>query len=124
VLITGQCRPARLDLRHDPAEGFGLVLRIRAGLDDDPASPPATWRFSRDLLDTGLTVPTGTGDVRVRPLSEDWTLVELVRPRVAAILVVGTADLRGFLAETYRLTPHGAEQCAVDWDEELRALDG
>jgi hypothetical protein len=121
VLITGPCRPARLDLRYDPEEGFTVVLRIRAAIEaTEPL--PTLWRLSRDLLDEGLRAPTGIGDVRVRPLSDDWTLVELLAPDVRAVLVVGAADLRRFLAETFRLVPRGEDGCAVDWDAALRSL--
>ncbi|MEY9875266.1 hypothetical protein ABH931_004767 [Streptacidiphilus sp. MAP12-33] len=121
VLITGPCRPARLDLRYDPDEGFAVVLRIRAAIVE--AEPlPTSWRLSRDLLDEGLRTPAGIGDVRVRPLSEDWTLIELLPPGVRAVLVVSAVDLRRFLGETFRLVPRGEDGCAVDWDAALRAL--
>lgn len=123
VLVAEHCRPARLDMRYDPGEGCALTVRIHTAFDDS-VPVPADWRLSRDLVYDGLTAAAGMGDVRVRPLSEEWTMLELRSGGGPAVLIVCTADLRVFLAQTLSLVPLGEEGWAVDWDDALRSLEG
>jgi len=63
------------------------------------------WTFARDLLVTGLTEPSGIGDVRVRPdLSEDETLL---------ILEIESPD--GYAARMPRTEPSNTRSLARCW---------
>ena len=74
-----------------------------------------TWTLGRDLLAEGLHTPVGQGDVRVRPLGRDRTLVELHSHHGAAALTARTAELARFLDTAYALVPRGHEGPFIDW---------
>jgi hypothetical protein len=77
------------------------------------------WTFARDLLVTGLTVPSGIGDVRMRPdLSEDETLltVEIESPDGYAAFELELEDVETFVNATLELVPLGAESEYFDVD--------
>jgi hypothetical protein len=77
------------------------------------------WTFARDLLVTGLTEPSGIGDVRVRPdLSEDETLLtlEIESPDGYAAFDLEREDIDTFVNATIELVPLGAESEYFDVD--------
>ena len=77
------------------------------------------WTFARDLLVTGLTEPSGIGDVRVRPgLSEDETLLtlEIESPDGYAAFDLEREDVDTFVNATIELVPLGAESEYFDVD--------
>jgi hypothetical protein len=70
------------------------------------------WTFARDLLVTGLTEPSGIGDVRVRPdLSEDEEMLtlEIESPDGYATFELEREDVQSFVNATLDLVPLGAE---------------
>lgn len=86
-----------LRIRHSPDDALAVRLDLLAGEHDPPA---ATWVFGRDLLATGLLLPTGEGDVRVRPHGEDETDVELVSGRSWCVVRMASAHVRDVVART------------------------
>jgi hypothetical protein len=77
------------------------------------------WTFARDLLVTGLTEPSGLGDVRVRPdLSEDEAMLtlEIESPDGYASFQLERDDVQSFIDSTFELVPLGAESEHFDVD--------
>ncbi|MFD9903538.1 SsgA family sporulation/cell division regulator [Streptomyces sp. NPDC059063] len=91
-------------LRHSPDDPLAVRLDLYV-TDADP--PVATWVFGRDLLATGLILPSGDGDVRVRPRGGDRTDVELVSGRTWCVVRMASSDVRDFVTRT-----RSAEECA------------
>ncbi|MEV0504195.1 SsgA family sporulation/cell division regulator [Streptomyces spectabilis] len=100
-------------LGHSPDDPLALRMDLYV---TGAELPDTTWVFGRDLLATGLILPTGEGDVRVRPHGEDETDVELVSGRAWCVVRMAADDVREFVAGT---------RCAADsCDEEIgTALD-
>jgi hypothetical protein len=96
--------PARL--------GEGLVVEDGGAVDDGPH-----WTVARALLDTGSRQPAGLGDLRVRPLRDTTVRLDFHSPDGVAVFHLGGAELRGFLAATYRLVPPGTESDRIDWPD-------
>ncbi|WP_052709135.1 SsgA family sporulation/cell division regulator [Streptomyces sp. NRRL S-495] len=86
-----------LCVRHSPDDALAVRMDLFAAEDDPPA---ATWVFGRDLLATGLILPTGEGDVRVRPHGEDETDVELVSGQSWCVVRMASAHVRDVVART------------------------
>jgi hypothetical protein len=81
------------------------------------------WIFGRDLLAEGLAGPAGEGDVTVWPSADGKVVcVALDSPSGGALLEADLEHVRGFLADTYRLVPEGAESGLMDLDSEIAAL--
>ncbi|MER6398413.1 SsgA family sporulation/cell division regulator [Kitasatospora sp. NPDC001603] len=115
-LMTAACEwhDMTLRMRHSPDDALAVRMDLFAAEDDPPA---ATWVFGRDLLATGLILPTGEGDVRVRPHGEDETDVELISGQSWCVVRMASAHVRDVVART---------QCAEErWEDKAQAeLDG
>ncbi|MFE9428083.1 SsgA family sporulation/cell division regulator [Kitasatospora sp. NPDC006697] len=133
--------PARLILSSQCSTGLTVVLRYRAAdplavtmvfpaeysLDERRAPQPeaeVVWVFGRELLASGLELPSGVGDVHVRPCRGPQTMVELRTPEGVALLRFEAGALRRFLAESYRAVPAGRELGLLDPDRALAELLG
>jgi hypothetical protein len=68
-----------------------------------------TWAVSRELLLAGLSAPSGTGDVHVRPARGGLVEVHLHSAAGSAILLTDTGALHAALLRTAQLVPFGAE---------------
>ncbi|GGX27825.1 SsgA family sporulation/cell division regulator [Streptomyces lomondensis] len=113
-------------LRTAECEGCEVALCVRCSVDDPLAirmeiriaeqeAPVAIWVFSRDLLATGLILPSGEGDVHVRPHGEDETDIELVSREAWCVIRAASIDLRDIVART-----HSAEEsCREEIDTAL-----
>ncbi|OKI00713.1 regulator [Streptomyces sp. CB02923] len=107
-------------LHYHPADPLAVRISFPPEISLDGAA--VDWAFARELLADGLESSSGSGDVRVRPLGGDRTVLEFhVEDGVAMVQVV-TADLRRFLDRTYRAVPAGSE--LLDVDRGLAALLG
>ncbi|SEM18284.1 SsgA family sporulation/cell division regulator [Streptacidiphilus jiangxiensis] len=120
VLAEG-CAPARIECGFDPSDPFAVTVAVAVGSIGTPR-PPVTWVIARELVVGGLDHRVGEGDVQVRPLSPEWTLIELGCPDRSAIVLVATEDLRDFVAATFDVVAEGAESAWLDWDAVLRQL--
>lgn len=78
----------------------------------------------RDVLAKGLDEPATCDDLQIRPSGEAmWTLWTLRwNPDEPLTFRVPAANVRGFLAETYKLVPPGTEESRIDWDAEIELL--
>ncbi|MBD0673933.1 SsgA family sporulation/cell division regulator [Streptomyces sp. CBMA156] len=78
------------------------------------------WMFARDLLDQGLTEPTGTGDVKITPIDQSRRFsIELESPAGYARLEGPAASVRAWLAKTFEVVPAGRETERIDIDSFL-----
>lgn len=85
--------------RRDP---FAVQLFV------NPQSPaPVCWRFAWDLLAEGLHGMAGIGNVRVAPSAANpgKTAVMLISGGTVGALLFSTAELDGFLADTWLAEP-------------------
>ena len=80
-------------LRYDPEDD---PRSVRVGLPDR-----REWRFSRSLLEQGLRVPVGTGEVRVWPLGRVQTVVEFHSAHGVSVVQFESKSLMRFLRRTY-----------------------
>ncbi|MEU5388258.1 SsgA family sporulation/cell division regulator [Kitasatospora cineracea] len=106
------------DPLDDPADPY-------ADLPTEPSPGPADgveWVFARQLLAAGLDLPSGEGDVHVRPALGTRTVVELRSPEGVALLQFDRADLRRFLWHSYLAVPEGRELSHLDCDRALAEL--
>ena len=88
-----------------------------------PEAPPEVeWVFARRLLAAGLDLPSGLGDVHVRPLSGGRTMVELRAAEGTALVRFDASDLRRFLWRSFLAVPEGEEFLLLDADRALAEL--
>ncbi|MFB6890573.1 SsgA family sporulation/cell division regulator [Kitasatospora sp. NPDC056327] len=132
-LILSSHRSARLrvTLSYRPDDPLAVRMAFPAEFSlDDPADcrgpegGDIVWVFARRLLSTGLEVPSGIGDVHVRPALGRRTLVELRAPEGTALVQFDTADLRRFLWRSRLVVPEGEEHLHLDADRALAELLG
>ncbi|WP_030056104.1 MULTISPECIES: SsgA family sporulation/cell division regulator [Streptomyces] len=97
-------------MRHSPDDALAVRMDLFAAEADPPA---ATWVFGRDLLATGLILPTGEGDVRVRPHGEDETDVELISGPSWCVVRMASTHVRDMVART-----RSAQEC---WNDKAQA---
>ncbi|MGW4804838.1 SsgA family sporulation/cell division regulator [Kitasatospora sp. NPDC004272] len=108
----------------DPVDG-PLDLPPESADPADPADRPADgveWVFARQLLAAGLDLPSGEGDVHVRPALGQRTVVELRSPEGVALLQFDRTELRRFLWHSYLVVPEGQELQHLDCDRALAEL--
>lgn len=121
---TGQGRRVILRFGWEPADPLAVAIDIETR-PDHPALPRGTWVVLRDFLRYGLTLPTGDGDVRIRPGIEDGaavvtlTLARALRP---CIVVVPAPVLDTFLRRTESTVPLGAERSDALVDQLIARL--
>jgi hypothetical protein len=108
-------------LGYDPGEPFAVSALFRT-TDGD-----ITWVFARDLLEDGLTKPTGEGDVAIWPSvtrARKVVCLSLASPSGSALLEADHGAVRLFLDHSYALVAMGSESGALDLDHELDLLLG
>ncbi|MFI6156641.1 SsgA family sporulation/cell division regulator [Kitasatospora sp. NPDC051170] len=131
-LILSPQRSARLHvlLTYLPEDPLAVRMAFPAefSLDGDatggPGAEDIVWVFARQLLASGLELPSGAGDVHVRPAVGRRTLVELRAPEGTALIQFDTTDLRRFLWRSRLLVPEGEEHLHLDADRALAELLG
>ncbi|CAN3980858.1 SsgA family sporulation/cell division regulator [Kitasatospora purpeofusca] len=132
-LILSAHRSARLRVtltyRTDDPLAVRMAFPGEFSLDEPagPAGPEASdivWVFARRLLAGGLELPSGVGDVHVRPGPGRSALVELRAPEGTALVRFDATDLRHFLWRSRLLVPEGEEHLHLDADRALAQLLG
>ncbi|GAA2143870.1 SsgA family sporulation/cell division regulator [Kitasatospora kazusensis] len=129
ILSTRRCALLRVSLRYRAADPFAVRMGFPAeySLDAETAAGPGAeveWVFARQLLATGLDLPSGLGDVHVRPAHGRHTMVELRAADGVALLRFDERELRRFLRHSYLAVPEGDELLHVDADRALAQLLG
>ncbi|MDH6121495.1 SsgA family sporulation/cell division regulator [Kitasatospora sp. GAS204B] len=128
LILSGHCSTglgAELRYRADDPLAVRMAFPSEYSLDErlDPRpGAEVVWVFARQLLATGLNLPTGLGDVHIRPSRGPYTMVELRAPEGIALLRFEAGDLRRFLSASYRCVPDGAEARHLDADRALAEL--
>ncbi|MFF1868188.1 SsgA family sporulation/cell division regulator [Kitasatospora herbaricolor] len=121
VGFCGQRRPLRAEFRFDPAAALVVSVTFVAPEGRIP------WVMGRDLLDQGVSVLGGLGDVQiwpVRPEGARTVRLQLNHREGMALFELPLPPLARWLAATYRRVPAGAELRDVDWDAWAAALHG
>lgn len=96
-----------------------LAVRVEVA---DP--PVGHWVVLRDALRTGLTQPTGIGQVRISPAGANVALTLRIPGRLLVVRLP-RERLGAFLTETEAVVPPGSERCGESLDAALDAmLDG
>ena len=83
------------------------------------------WIFARELLNAGMTTPTGDGDVHSWPswgTGRHLLMISCTSPDGQAVLEAPMEEVQGFLADTENIMPIGGE--IMDLDAEIAKLLG
>jgi hypothetical protein len=108
-------------LRYSQRDPYAVHVTFPAEFSADQEAG-STWVFSRSLLDEGLRVPAGEGDVSFLPCGPLWTGVELHSEEGCVLVQFESIPLRRFLCSTYAIRPPGSERDGLDLDRELDML--
>ncbi|MFE2035945.1 SsgA family sporulation/cell division regulator [Streptomyces scopuliridis] len=113
-------RTVSVTLRYDGADPLAIriVFPPEVSLDDGEV----VWAFARDLLESGLRLPSGEGDVQVWPCGRAQVVLEFHSPDGVAVVQFDTAPLRRFLDSSYAMVPAGQERHDVEVETELSKL--
>src|SRR5664279_2827649 len=117
LLISDPTIPAvHAELRYYCDDPFAvqMVLSIEQ-------SPAICWTFSRDLLVSGATMPSGVGDVQVYP-THDGVIIELRSGNAGVALLAYAPDLALFIDRALAVVPIAAELNCYDIEGELLLL--
>ncbi|WP_405752740.1 SsgA family sporulation/cell division regulator [Streptomyces sp. NBC_00012] len=117
--VVGEWHEVPLLMRHFPDDPLAIRMDFHV-TENEP--PVATWVFGRDLLATGLILPSGEGDVRVRPHGEDETDVELISGRAWCVVRMASADVRDFVVRTRSAEEYCGEEIDTALDRMLTEL--
>ncbi|WP_405017640.1 SsgA family sporulation/cell division regulator [Kitasatospora sp. NBC_00070] len=132
IVSTHRSALLRVTLRYRADDPLAVRMGFPAeySLDAEPvppAGPPqpeVEWVFARQLLAAGLDLPSGDGDVHVRPALGHRTLVELRAPEGVALLQFDAPELRRFLWRSHLVVAEGQEAGFLDPDRALAELLG
>ncbi|MFE4371254.1 SsgA family sporulation/cell division regulator [Streptomyces sp. NPDC056835] len=113
-------KPVSVTLRYDGADPLAIriVFPPEVSLDDDEV----VWAFARDLLESGLRLPSGEGDVQIWPCGRAQVVLEFHSPDGVAVVQLDTAPLRRFLNSSYTMVPVGQERHDIEVETELSKL--
>lgn len=117
---TRASRPVLARLYYRPADPLAVTLAVPSAVSHDGGR--VEWVFARELLDRGLQGPCGEGDVRIRPLGADRTVIEFAERDGSAMIDLSTQSLRQFLAWAYAAVPPGEESEHLDLDSVVAEL--
>ncbi len=114
VTASGRVCHLEASFSYDSTDPYGVTIEFCTG---DTKIP---WQFSRDLLDRGLTMPYGDGDVHLWP-SLDFqghavTVIELTSDTGEFQAQARSRDVLRFLQRSYEIVPEGHESEYVDID--------
>jgi len=111
--------PVKVDLSYHSRDPYAVQASFRTG-----SGTAVEWVFARDLLHDGLIADSGTGDVRVLPMSSnpDKVQLELSSPSGHAVFTTCAQTLGDFLYRTYEAVPPNSEYSWLDFDVALSDL--
>jgi Streptomyces sporulation and cell division protein, SsgA len=111
---TATSVPILARLFYRPDDPMAVMMTFPAAVSPDGGS--AEWVFSRELLDRGLSGPSGEGDVRIRPSGPERTVIEFISRDGSALVELSSESLRQFLRWAYAAVPPGEEAAHLDLD--------
>ncbi|MEV7192024.1 SsgA family sporulation/cell division regulator [Streptomyces sp. NPDC093510] len=122
VTPEGRERALPVVLRYSAEDPLAVQMTFpsQASLD----GVEVTWIFARELLEEGLTAPTGSGDVHIWPCGRARTVLEFHSHQGLALVQFDRLALRRFLVRSYAVVPSGGEGEGLDLDEGLSRLLG
>ncbi|MGW4238589.1 SsgA family sporulation/cell division regulator [Streptomyces sp. NPDC004749] len=94
-------------LRYDGEDPLALRIVFPPEVSRDQGE--VVWAFARDLLEAGLLLPCGDGDVEVWPCGRAQTVVEFHSPDGVAVVQFDSAPLRRFLRSCSATAPAEVE---------------
>ncbi|MFF2852144.1 SsgA family sporulation/cell division regulator [Streptomyces sp. NPDC058001] len=115
-----QERDLMVTLRYDADDPLAVHVVFPVEVSRDGTE--VVWTFGRELLETGLRIPTGCGDVHIWPCGRARTVLEVHAPDGMALVQFDEAALRRFLVRTYALVPAGQEDLGPAVERGLSAL--
>lgn len=111
---TGTLHRISAALGYDAADPFAISLRFTTTQQD------VVWVFGRELLRSGLSAPTGDGDVHIWPSRDpsggSLTIIELRSPEGHLVVQAHSHEMFSFLSRTFEMVPAGAESGRLDLD--------
>lgn len=109
------------ELRYDPSDPLAVALVIGAD-----CAEPVIWFFARDLLASGISSPSGEGDITIEPAltGGDRLLRVTLATDCLATMTLSRDTALEFLIDTYTQVPSGCEMDRADLDAEILALLG
>ncbi|MFJ2111642.1 SsgA family sporulation/cell division regulator [Streptomyces sp. NPDC087850] len=121
-LITDAPHPRTVSvtLRYDGTDPLAMRIVFPPELSADRGE--VIWAFARDLLESGLRLPSGYGDVQVWPCGRAQTVLEFHSPDGVAMVQFDSAPLRRFLRNSYAVVPAGEERHDIEVETELSKL--
>ncbi|MGW0825038.1 SsgA family sporulation/cell division regulator [Streptomyces sp. NPDC002845] len=112
--------PVPATLRYDSTDP--LAMHIDFPADTSADGECVTWTFARALLEEGLSMPAGIGDVHIWPCGPFRTVVEVHSPLGMAMIRFDTAALHRFLRRSYSVVAPGREDLEPALDRGLTSL--
>lgn len=114
VVASGRICNLEASFSYDSTDPYAVTMAFHTG---DTLIP---WQFARDLLDRGLTMPYGDGDVHLWP-SLDYQghavlVIELSSDTGEFRAQARSRDVMRFLQRSYEIVPEGQESEYVDLD--------
>jgi len=103
-------------LTYDRADPYAVCVSFDAG-----RTERIEWTFARDLLDQGLWVAAGDGDVRVWP-RDSTVVMALCSPTGKAILETPRHCVAEFIRRSQLIVAVGSEGEYIDVERELASL--
>ncbi len=120
AVLHGQEMPLLTRWSYRADDPYAVMMSISR-----PSGRWIEWLLARDLLVEGMLIPSGMGDVRVAPLSdEEFDIVEVKigDDEGFASLEFDRELMERFLAATYEVVPLGAEADVIDIAAELAKI--
>ena len=117
ILISDASLPAvNAEMHYHCDDPYAIQLLLSVD-----QSPAICWIFGRELLMTGVRMPTGIGDVQVYP-THDGVIIELRSGSTVAKLLAHIPDLTAFTDRSLEVVPFGTEMDHYDLDQGLAAV--
>ncbi len=118
----GMTTPLPAALVYDTSDPYAVTVRFGTG------STTVSWTFGRDLLNGGLTEPTGDGDVHVWSCLDDRGLavlvLELCSPAGDALVQFRPEEIASFVERMFTTVPEGDESAHFDVDSLIAEIMG
>ena len=120
TLLVAGVAPTLIDaeLQYSPDDPYAVAVQFHT------RQGGVEWMFSRDLLADGLLLPSGDGDIVVRPDPDDEerVLLELNAPSGFAVLSAAVDEVLEFLELSFDMVMPGEEHLWIDFERELAKL--
>jgi hypothetical protein len=120
AVLHGQEAPLLTRWSYRADDPFAVMMSISR-----PTGRWIDWLLSRDLLIAGLAAPSGIGDVRVAPFTdEEFDVIEV---RIGddegfASLEFDRDLIERFLEASFEIVPVGAESGVIDVEAEIAKI--